>query len=174
VNWLYNNLQERADCQNTRKPYKTSQFVGWENTQPLLKTGSPPALHLVSRRPGSQHGRFFLVDDGRSNGNARPTDRQGGRTIKIDATASESRAETRSCRGAGGGGQASAYLLEEVNDCGLIQLFMMGLVAITLQTVITGPLTNMAFTQFLCLRDYLVPAVEAISDKSSSSRCMVE
>jgi hypothetical protein len=25
----YNNLQDRGDCQNTRKSYNTSQFVGW-------------------------------------------------------------------------------------------------------------------------------------------------
>ena len=29
VIWFYNNLQHRGDCQNTRKSYKTSQFVGW-------------------------------------------------------------------------------------------------------------------------------------------------
>jgi hypothetical protein len=26
---LKDNLQDRGDCQNTRKSYKTSQFVGW-------------------------------------------------------------------------------------------------------------------------------------------------
>jgi hypothetical protein len=28
VNWFYNNLQESVDCQTTRKPYRTSSFVG--------------------------------------------------------------------------------------------------------------------------------------------------
>ena len=27
--WFYNNLQDRGDCQNTRKSYKTSYVVGW-------------------------------------------------------------------------------------------------------------------------------------------------
>jgi hypothetical protein len=27
--WFYHNLQDRGDCQNTRKSYKTSQIVGW-------------------------------------------------------------------------------------------------------------------------------------------------
>lgn len=26
---LYNNLQDRGDCQTTRKSYKTSHIVGW-------------------------------------------------------------------------------------------------------------------------------------------------
>jgi hypothetical protein len=26
---FYNNLQDRGDCQNTRKSYKTSYVVGW-------------------------------------------------------------------------------------------------------------------------------------------------
>src|SRR5258708_28271175 len=26
---FYNNLQDRGDCQNTRKSHKTSHFVGW-------------------------------------------------------------------------------------------------------------------------------------------------
>jgi hypothetical protein len=29
VDRLYNNLQERGDCQTTRKSYKTSLVVGW-------------------------------------------------------------------------------------------------------------------------------------------------
>jgi len=29
VDWFYNNLQERGDCQNTRKSHNTSHFVGW-------------------------------------------------------------------------------------------------------------------------------------------------
>jgi len=29
VDWFYNNLQQRGDCQNTRKSHKTSSFVGW-------------------------------------------------------------------------------------------------------------------------------------------------
>jgi hypothetical protein len=28
-NMLYNNLQDRGDCQNTRKSHETSGFVGW-------------------------------------------------------------------------------------------------------------------------------------------------
>src|ERR1700739_3130611 len=28
-NWYYNNLQDRGDCQNTRKLYKTPHVVGW-------------------------------------------------------------------------------------------------------------------------------------------------
>jgi len=27
--WFYNNLQDRRDCQNTRKSDKTSHVVGW-------------------------------------------------------------------------------------------------------------------------------------------------
>jgi hypothetical protein len=27
---FYNNLQDRGDCQTTRKSHKTSHFVGWE------------------------------------------------------------------------------------------------------------------------------------------------
>jgi hypothetical protein len=26
---FYNDLEDRGDCQNTRKSYKTSNFVGW-------------------------------------------------------------------------------------------------------------------------------------------------
>ena len=26
---FYNNLEDRGDCQNTRKSYKTSLYVGW-------------------------------------------------------------------------------------------------------------------------------------------------
>ena len=29
VIWFYNNLQDRGDCQNTRKSHKTSHVVGW-------------------------------------------------------------------------------------------------------------------------------------------------
>ena len=42
VIWFYNNLQDRGDCQNTRKSYKTSHFVGWvvgwKIVPPLLST----------------------------------------------------------------------------------------------------------------------------------------
>ena len=27
--WFYNNLQDRGDCQSSRKSYKTSETVGW-------------------------------------------------------------------------------------------------------------------------------------------------
>ncbi|MGA2098658.1 MAG: hypothetical protein ABSH39_20375, partial [Candidatus Acidiferrum sp.] len=27
--WFYNNLQDRGDCQNTRKSHKSSHVVGW-------------------------------------------------------------------------------------------------------------------------------------------------
>jgi hypothetical protein len=30
LTWFHNNLQDRGDCQNTRKSYKTSHVVGWK------------------------------------------------------------------------------------------------------------------------------------------------
>jgi len=42
VDWFYNNLQERGDCQTTRKPYKTTRIVGW-----VVGWKIPTALAIV-------------------------------------------------------------------------------------------------------------------------------
>src|SRR6266581_6524868 len=43
--WFYNNLEERGDCQTTRKSYKTSHSVG----------------QVVGWTPGKTHGRLRSV-----------------------------------------------------------------------------------------------------------------
>jgi hypothetical protein len=49
VIWFYNKLQDRGDCQNARKSYKTSQSVGWvigwEQTSALIS--QLPACQLT-------------------------------------------------------------------------------------------------------------------------------
>jgi hypothetical protein len=70
--------------------------------------------------------------------------------------------------------QALHYLSQKINDRILVQFFMVSLIAITLQTVVTGPLTDTTFAQFLCFRDDLILALESIPHESSSPWRVVE
>jgi len=72
VDWFYNNLQDRGDCQTTRKSCKTSHFVGWvvgwkkstDSAQPHLRsipTNSVSAqLQTVRELIGSVNTSAFL------------------------------------------------------------------------------------------------------------------
>jgi hypothetical protein len=44
VNRFYNDLQTRGDCQNTRKPYKSSYIVGWVVGGNSIPEGHPAHL----------------------------------------------------------------------------------------------------------------------------------
>src|SRR4029077_16797621 len=72
LDWFYNNLQDRGDCQTTRKSCKTSHFVGWvvgwkkstDSVQPHLRsipTNSVSAqLQTVRELIGSVNTSAFL------------------------------------------------------------------------------------------------------------------
>src|SRR5260370_4010243 len=61
VIWFYNNLKGRGDCQNTRKPHKTSHFVGWVvGWQQLRLSARTQECFTMSSFPSS---RFLACED---------------------------------------------------------------------------------------------------------------
>src|SRR6185437_6655881 len=49
---FYNNLQDRGDCQNTRKSCRTSHFVGWTVGSKKFTNSKQPHVHLLAPRFG--------------------------------------------------------------------------------------------------------------------------
>ena len=51
---FYNNLQDRGDCQTTRKPYKPSHIVGWVVGWKVHRLWSSPAFAAQNPVSGQQ------------------------------------------------------------------------------------------------------------------------
>jgi len=58
VDRFYNNLQDRGDCQNTRKSYKTSQSVGWVVGWKKSTNSVAVHIHFLETRSYSHDGPY--------------------------------------------------------------------------------------------------------------------